>query len=804
MAERVATLRDPDAPDRQAALREVVSRCIHGVDRNPMAVELAKVALWIESVTPGQPLGFLDANIRCGDALLGVFDLAALDEGVPDEAYKSLTGDSKPAAKYYAVQNKAARKGQGQFDWATGAGAMPPARLATTLSTVRRMTEDTVGQVERKRAAFAEWERGGAYGTRVACDLYVAAFLLPKTEVPENHGRHMVPTTADVRTRLAGGNVYGPLEAAAVDAPATARVFHWPLAFPDVMLARGDGIGGGFDVVLGNPPWERIKLQEQEFFAGTPAADAANAAARTRMIDALGTAEAGTPDRVLFDRFRIAKRVAEAMSLFARVPGDAGGRYRFTGTGDVNTYALFAEHFLNLTRTSGRAGIIVPTGIATDATTAPFFGHLVSEARLARLFDFENSAPLFQGVHRSFKFSLLTIGSGVQEADFAFFLTDTTQLDDARRRFTLSRYEIAAINPQTGSAPTFRSRRDAELGALIARRAPSFSVEAHVASTWSVSFHTRLWHMSEDTDLFASALDLTNLGASRVGMNWFVGSDNFTPLYESKMIDFFDHRYAGYQERGDDRGHRVLPPTSLTNHSSPHFEADPFYWVPWNEVVKRLNGVGWHHDWLIGWKEITSPTTERSLVVSVIPKVAVGHKFPLMFPLDSPARVAALYACLASLVLDFTARQRLGSTSFSLTLLRQLPVLPPSTYTEADLAFIVPRVLELSYTSHAMAPFAHDLGYDGAPFAWDEARRAELRAELDAWYALAYGLSRDELRYVLDPKDVMGADYPSETFRVLQKNEIARHGEYRTRRLVLAAYDAQVAAGGQPRVAGYR
>lgn len=136
--------------------------------------------------------------------------------------------------------------------------------------------------------------------------------------------------------------------------------------------------------------------------------------------------------------------------------------------------------------------------------------------------------------------------------------------------------------------------------------------------------------------------------------------------------------------------------------------------------------------------------------------------------------------------------------------LKQLPILPPSAYDEAALAFIVPRVLELTYTSHSMAPFARDLGYEGPPFAWDEDRRAQLRAELDAWYALAYGLSRDELRYVLDPKDVMGEDYPSETFRVLQKNEIARHGEYRTRRLVLAAYDALVGQGMRPRVEGYR
>lgn len=146
----------------------------------------------------------------------------------------------------------------------------------------------------------------------------------------------------------------------------------------------------------------------------------------------------------------------------------------------------------------------------------------------------------------------------------------------------------------------------------------------------------------------------------------------------------------------------------------------------------------------------------------------------------------------------------MAGTHLTYGYLNQFPILPPSAYSEDDLAFIVPRVLELSYTSHSMAPFARDLGYEGAPFAWDEDRRAQLRAELDAWYALAYGLTRDELRYVLDPADVMGPDYPSETFRVLKSNEERKFGEYRTRRLVLAAYDTLTAQGLRPRLEGYR
>jgi hypothetical protein len=199
--------------------------------------------------------------------------------------------------------------------------------------------------------------------------------------------------------------------------------------------------------------------------------------------------------------------------------------------------------------------------------------------------------------------------------------------------------------------------------------------------------------------------------------------------------------------------------------------------------------------WLTGWRDITNTTNERTVITAALPWVGVGNKIPLILPDStvSPLHTASLIGCLASLVLDYCARQKLGGTTLNFFILFQFPVLPPSAYSGLDLAFIAPRVLELTYTSHSMAPWARDLGHDGPPFAWDEDRRAMLRAELDAWYARAYGLTKDELLYILDPADVMGPDYPSETFRVLKNNEKARYGEYRTARLVLAAWDAQEA-----------
>ena len=818
MATRVAQLRNPDAPDYNAAMRDVVRNCIHGVDRNPMAIELAKVALWIESVEPGKPLGFLDANIQCGDSLLGVFDLKALDEGIPDDAYKALTGDDKDTAKYFAKRNKDEKKGQGTLDFIGGGGTLPPAKLAATMDDLRHLPEDSVAQIAEKRRRFAAWEADPKrYATKVACDLYIAAFVLPKKGgVPANANSVTVPTTSHLRTRLGGGQIYGPLEAAVVDAAGYARAFHWPLAFPEVMIGKG-----GFDVVLGNPPWERIKLQEQEFFASRDPdiASAPNAAARTKLIKALAEAEEGSPARHLHQAFETAKRVAEASTIFFSSPKDEdptkialekvskARRFPWTGRGDVNTYALFAEHFLNLANNQGGAGVIVPTGIATDATTAPFFGHLVSSQRLAGLVDFENSQPLFPGVHRSFKFALLTLGNHVAEAGFAFFLTDPSQLEDARRRFTLSPAQIAAINPNTKTAPVFRTRIDAELAAQIFARVPVLVEDGSgdAGNPWGMSFMA-MFHMSNDSSLFRTAVQLGTDNCERDGTDW-VKADGmrYVPLYEAKMVHLFDHRFGDYGSRGDDRGYRVMPETPLVNYQSPDFEPTPFYWISETNMRARLTDKGWNRGWLLGWKDITASTNERTLLPCVIPSVGTGDTFLLAFPgKQQEIAGAILLANWSVLVQDFATRQKVSGLHLKYNVFKQLPILPPSAYSEADIAFIVPRVLELTYTSHSMAPFARDLGYDGPPFAWDEDRRAHLRAELDAWYALAYGLTRDELRYVLDPKDVMGADYPSETFRVLQKNEIAKHGEYRTQRLVLAAYDALVTSGMRPRTEGYR
>ena len=807
VATRLARIRaegTPSLTDFRHAVRDVARCCIHGVDRNPMAVELTKVALWIETVDPGLPLGFFDAQIRCGDALLGVFDLKVLEEGIPDAAYKPLTGDDKDIAKFYDRANKDAKKGQGTFDFIGGRSDLPTAPLSIKFSDLRDLPEDSVADVEVKAKAYRSIRKHDAFlRTCKGCDLYTAAFLLPKTgEMPRGDSERIVPTSEDVWLATGQGRVRKyVLERA--KAAIRERALHWPLEFPDVMAK------GGFDVVLGNPPWERIKLQEKEFFASRDPeiATAPNKAARDSLINALKNAGAGTPARALFDAFEFEKRLSEAASVFVRIDSKDGGRFPLTGTGDVNTYALFAELFLRMVGPKGRTGVIVPTGIATDATTAPFFAHLVEKKRLARLVDFENSSPIFPAVHRSFKFCLLTLGRNEPEAHFAFFLTETAQMAQPERNFVLSPDQISAINPNTRTAPVFRSRKDAELTAKIYRTASVLIEEGKgsLSNPWCVSF-MRMFDMSNDSGLFRTSNQLSDAGYFRDGPDWIADDDQqfqkglsvngggpqrshrYVPLYEAKMVSFFDHRATGYGTRGDDRGYRVLPDTELCDHEDPNFEVEPFYWVSEQEVSDRLYERT-KSSWLMGWKDITSATNERTSIFAVLPRVGVGHSMPVFFSDQAVDMTTGLLANFNSLVLDYVARIKVAGLHLTYNHLKQFPILSPTFYKSFRLAFVKPRVLELSYTSHSMTPFAENLGYDGPPFAWNEEHRANLRAELDAFYARAYGLSRDELCYILDPKDVMGGDYPSETFRVLKDKEIRRHGEYRTRRFILEAWD---------------
>jgi hypothetical protein len=422
---------------------------------------------------------------------------------------------------------------------------------------------------------------------------------------------------------------------------------------------------------------------------------------------------------------------------------------------------------MNIVSRDGRAGMIVPSGISTDSFTQALFRAIV-ESGLASLYSFENEDFIFSNVHHSFRFSLLTLGKTANPS-FAFFLRRPDDIVRTGKIFSMSSNDFDIINPNTKNCPVFRSQQDYALAKRIYSSTPVLVNDEDPVNGnhWMASFML-MFMMNTDSHLFRSA-----------------PSAGLCPLYEGKMIHQYDHRWATYEQDGSTRDVSEL---EKVDHD---YEGISRHWVNRALVEEKLKSKQWSYKWLIGWRDVTSAHVLRTFIASVVPATAAGNNLPLLLTgkLDDNRLYAALLGNLNSLSLDFVARMKTGGNHLNFYIVKQLPVITPKTYIDSHLEFILPRVLELTYTAHDLKPWAEDLGYGGPPFIFDPERRALLRAELDAFYAHLYGLNRDELRYILDPADVMGPVYPSETFRVLKNNEMRQFGEYRTQKLVLEAWD---------------
>jgi type I restriction-modification system DNA methylase subunit len=820
IASRLASVRtgDAEAAPRAVrhALRDVIGHCLYGVDLNPMAVELCKVNLWLEALEPGKPLSFLDAHIQCGNALLGATP-ALLRAGIPDAAFDPLEGDDRAWCRVLKRANKLERTGSRPLfanePW------MHLGDIARQMEGVAAMDDATAEAVREKERRYAEIVRSADYEHgRLWADAWCAAFVLPKNRQSASITEH---TFREIeRNPLIAPE---PLRRAIRAAAEEYRFFHWHLAFPDVFrpspeaedggdgAAEGAGWQGGLDVVLGNPPWERVKLQEKEWFAERrpDIADAPNAAARKKLIAKL-TAE----DPALAAAWADALHASDAQSALVR----ASGRYPLCGRGDVNTYSIFAELNRSLIAPTGRAGFIVPTGIATDKTTELFFQDLVESRSLASLFDFENRRKLFPGVDSRQKFSLVTLRgpSTAGAAEFAFFCLDPADLRDPDRRFTLTAADFRLLNPNTRTCPIFRSRRDAELTKAIYRRVPVLVNESlgEAGNPWGVSFMA-MFHMSNDSGLFKSAAELRAEGWTLRGNIFERGAERYLPLYEAKMVHQFNHRFGDYADKRPESKGTALPEVPTARLADPAYCVQPRYWVSQGAVDERLGGR-WRQDWLLGWRDICRSTDERTVIAAVIPRVGVGDKFLLALP-GAQAGGVALCALLGGFALDYCARQKAGGTSLKYFVVKQLPVPPPAAFrgdcpwspAAAYSDFIAPRVLELTFTSHDMAGFARDFGYGGPPFRWDPERRFLMRSELDAAFFHLYlpaeaggAWRRADSESEADlaaltalfptPRDAVA--YILDTFPIVRRKEEAKFGEYRTKRVVLEIYDAMAAA----------
>ena len=757
--------------DRHIVRRMVLKRCVYGVDKNPMAVELAKVSLWLHTFTVGAPLSFLDHHLRCGDSLFGAWVRPALD----------------------SAEREGALFLRGPLSRATQAAA--------PMQAIEELTDAEIAEAHRSADIFAEV-------SEMTAPLNVFLSLLHAFEwlgLRDSEDRKAYVAWLDGRLGdpidIAQGATSGLTDGEHAERFASLlrkaralvqseRFLNWQAAFPGVWSDwEKTGLHGGFDAVIGNPPWDRMKLQQVEWFAARrpDIAMASRAADRKRMIAELQNAE----DPLAQDFATASARAATALRMARK-----GGDYPLLSGGDLNLYSLFVERSMTLVKPDGMVGLLVPSGIASDKTAARFFKGVATEGRLKALYDFENKKVFFPDVHASFKFCVFvaspsSIGTA---AKCAFYLHDTNERHDPERCFPLTAEEFARVNPNTGTAPIFRSRRDAELTTAIYERLPVLvdRSSGEAVKAWPVKY-LRMFDMTNDSHLFRTRAELEEKeGAWPVGGNHFDSpAGEWLPLYEGKMVQAFDHRAASIVINPANVHRPAQPaPATVEQQQDPNWLPHPQYWV-------RTSECGWSSDsgWVLGFKDVTAPTNVRSMIAALIPRAGAGNTLPVLsFASTSGTGAALLLANLNAVVFDFTARQKIQGQHLNWFILEQLPAVPPERYEEVCLGpktaaeIVREAVLELTYTAHDMAPFARDMGHLNEagevlpPFPWDADRRLQLRAKLDALYFHLYGVSnRDDIRYIYS------------TFPIVQREEEKAWGRYRSRDLCLAWLSALTA-----------
>lgn len=763
----VRTGEDEPSPNAlQHALRDVISNCVYGVDINPMAVELCKFSLWLEALEPGMPLSFIDHHIKCGNSLLGTTP-ALMRNGIPNEAFKPIEGDDKDYCSEWKKVNKKEREIQTEdlFRYSDEPWKNL-GNLAINITQIIDIPNDSIENIHQKEKKYAELvnSQGYEFGKLLA-DAWCASFVWKKTkEFP-------YPITEEVFRKIEKNPHSVPkwMRDEIKRLSEQYQFFHWHLEFPDVFQVPPPeifaseakksleqfnpqtGWVGGFDVVLGNPPWEKINFEDKEFFIvwNKEIFEAETKAKRQELIKALEKENSQLYKQYLFE-----KRKHDFQSLFFRF----SGLFPLTGVSRVNLFSVFAELFFNLINEYGYNGILLPTGIITDDNNKFFFSTLMKAQNISSVYDFENREGIFVNVHRSYKFCLLTLTKSKNKSRFAFFLGNINDLKEEDRIIELTYEDVKSINPNTLSCPVFRKKRDAEIAKKIYHKTPILLYESEFNRTdWKIEIKTP-FNISNDSGYFKK---LENKAESDV------------PLYESKMIHQFNHRFSTFEGLSDnDLNEGKSKISNILQYKNCYYEVVPRFWLN-NQLLEERYG---NAEWYFVYRMITSPTNERTLISTVIPRAACSNSLSLIQNINSNE---SLYLCsnFNSYLIDYIARQNVAGMNFNHWILKQLPIVPKKNYMGNDRHLVENRAMELIYTSYSLKSFAQDCGYDGPPFIWDEERRFIMRCELDALYFHLYEIER---------KDV---DYIMETFPIVKRKDEEKYGEYRTKRVILEIYD---------------
>lgn len=754
---------EPSPEATRAALRDVIGRCIYGVDVNEMAVELCKVSLWMEALEPGRPLSFLDHRIVCGNSLLGTTP-ALMAGGIPDEAFTAIEGDDKAVVTALRKRNRKERDGQMTLPMVAEPGG-EYAVLTSAFSSLSATRDESIETVHAKEQQFEGLVTSAGYHkAKLLADAWCAAFVWRKT-------KGMVePVTEDVFLTLARNpELVSATTRDEVERFARRyRFLHWHLAFPDVFRLPRPGEApsnvqagwtGGFDVVLGNPPWDTLSPDAKEFFSAyNPSVRFQDPEGQRHVISEL------LADPVIAREWNRYCRALYAEVHFFK----SSGRYRLfapgnLGKGDFNIYRIFVEAALSAVRDGGWASQIAPEGLYNGANCMAIRQALFNECRLSRLLGFENAREVwFKGIDSRTKFCIYAARRGEQTEAFQaeFNIRSDANLAAVNSGQTLN-MPVALVrefSPDALAVMELRSQFEIDIAAKMYARWPKFGDES---GNPPHRVYMREIDMGNDRDLFDE---------DRSGL----------PLYEGRMVWQFDHRAKGYRSgRGRAADWEDLP------FDHPDKKILPQWYVAKAKLPEKT--LARVLKYRIGFCDVASPTNERTLVAALIPPSTIcGHKVPtLTFEKECEWAYMMWLSVANSFSMDFLARKKV-SLSMSYTVLDSLPF-PRPKETMPWARMIGPSALRLTCTGPEMTSYWNDMAKLGwvEPVSSDTQcagvsaapTRQQLRAEIDAVVARdVFGLSRAELEYVLD------------TFPIVKRKDEECYGEYRTKRLILEAY----------------
>lgn len=738
LGEQLALIRmgDEERPTEdqlREAKRDVLLHCIYGVDLNPMALELAKFSLWITASLPDMPLTFLDHKLKCGNSLIGATpDL--IKKGIPEEAYKPIGNDNpalctKLKQKVRREQESLNRVNEPTTQYGLQFKRNETDELLRLREVLNNRKQEEVADVDLAEEEYLQLEKmERKFKDWLMADVWTSAFFIEKNEIDQTS----YPTNVTLENLRENQPVNDVLIDKVLKTADNYNFFHYHLEFPEVFEK------GGFDCLLGNPPWEKINFEDEEFFISR---SPEIALARNKSERKILMAELPKKNPTLYQEYLSAKRWNDCLSVFFR----ESGAYPYTGVSRVNLYSIFAEQYKGLINSNGATGNVLPTGIVLDNNNKDLYLYLIQSNKLDTVIDFENRAALFPDVDSRYRFCLfVTVGNNGRN-QYKFYQTEPSQ-EGEYVKITLE--DIEAINPNSKTCPSFRNHKDYLLAQKIYKKWGVLQNENYPEkNTWNVRIRTP-FNMSNDSGMFKPyELDLL-------------------PLYEAKYIYHFNHRYCNWNGITTDS-------TNITQLSNTDFLIKSQYYLTKDELISRFG----NSEWFLVYRMITNATNERTMVASIIPGYPCGNSLSII-EVEDLNKGMFLLASLNSIVFDFFTRQTVGGTNFNHWILKQLPVVDYTKVNSEVLKIIQERVIQLTYTANDLKPMAVEFGFTGSsPFIWNEKERFQLQCELDAIYAHLYGMEKEELDYIL------------ETFPIVKRKDIARYSSYRTKETILTLYD---------------